>query len=255
MKRSLPISEEMLNAYVDGEIDGDELERIIEMEATDKELAVAICETRKLKNLVKAARAPEPEATSAYLLKKSKKGRLLSYRSKYFKASYLAASVLLVLVTVAYGYFNMNDVQERIYLESASLDENNFLVAVSEQQNLNLVMHLKSENVHRADKLLSLLEAALIESRKNKNNLHVEVIVSGPGLHLLQKESLTSGNKIHILKQEYQNLTFLACGKTLHRLEDKSGKEIQMVEEAMLVASGPEWIKKRKASGWAYILI
>ena len=255
MKKSLPLSEEMLAAYVDGEIDGDELEHIIAMEKNDKALAATICEMRKLKNLVKAARAPEPEYNSSYIINKCKRYKYIYRQRKKVQTSCLAASLLMVLAITAYSYFEHRDVHNSSISESIYLDKNSLFAAASTKEDLNLVMHLKSADLSSADEFLAVLESALIKSRKNNNNLHVEVVVSGPGLHLLQKTSLTNGNKIRTLQKKYNNLTLLACGTTLQRHKNKSGKDVQIIDEAMLVASGPEWVKKRKSRGWSYFLI
>ncbi len=255
MKESLPISDEILSAYIDGEIDGDELDRIIAMEAADKSLAARICEMRKLKGVVKAARSPEPEYISSNQLKKLKNKNHLSFKRKRIIVGGLAASLALVFMGMISGFIDLVHPDARNHSEMISIDEKRLLAEVSKKPNINLVMHLKSKDLSQAELFLNLLESALIKLTNNKNNLHVEVIVSGPGLHLLQTNSLLDRNKIRLLKQKYQNLTFLACGKTLQNLQEKSGKEIQIIDEAMLIASGPQWVKKRKASGWSYFLI
>ncbi len=255
MKKSLPLSDEMLNAYIDGEIDGIELERIIAQEATDKEFAATICEMRKLKNLVQAARAPEPEKNSSYILNKCKSNKHLYRNRRKLYSKYFAASFFILILLAASSYIDFLDPHLDSMSASVFLDENSLLVAANNTQNLELLMHFKSRDVKDADKLLSVLESALIKSREKNNNLRVEVVVSGPGLHLLQKTSLSQGNKIRLLQKKYQNLTFLACAKTLQKVKMKSEKDVQIIEEAIMVASGPEWVNKRKARGWSYFVI
>ena len=56
MKKPLPVSEELLNAFVDNELDAEAQDRVLLLEATNPDVKQAICELRRLKSQVKAAR-------------------------------------------------------------------------------------------------------------------------------------------------------------------------------------------------------
>lgn len=251
MKMPLPLSQEILNAFVDNEIEGEERSRILEMEPTNQELADAICELRRLKELVKAARYTEAvNETCKSGIKKRNIG-----------IKYVAASVLMALV-VSLSFISLNKYSNNIFPTTMTYapastyrDIDGLLAAANKNKSMNLVFHLKSHESKQAAELLHALESVLQTSASLSHNLQVEFVVSGSGLHLLQKESSVYTNRISAIINKYHNVTFIACGKTLHRLQKKTNKNIQIINEAMLVASGPKWVAQRQTKGWAYILI
>lgn len=247
MKELLPVSEEILNAFVDGELESEERDYVLTLEATNTDVAKAICEVRRLKNLVKAASAEESEI-----------GKIpnISFSStRCFKISYVAASIVLAFTVIIFSISNQKNPDIMFATESTYLDRDSLLTAASKKQNLNLVLHLKSAEVKQTTKLLQVLESVLQTSARYQKNLQIEVVASGPGLHMLQKQSSVYTNKITAIGNKHKNVSFIACGNTLHNLQKKTGKKIQIVKQAMLVDSGPKWVKQRQEKGWAYILL
>ena len=250
-KLQLPVSEEILNAFVDDEIEAEERDRIIEMESSNQDVAKAICELRRLKELVKAARENEPVNLPCLPIIKKR-----NHKIKYALASIAIAFVVSI-------FFIQNNKQiDSVYSpglafapESTYRNSDSLLTAASNNKNMNLVLHLKSSEAKQAVELLHLLESVLQASTKLSSGLQVEVIVSGPGLHLLQNDSSTHAKKISYIVNEYRNVTFIACGKTLQRMQMKKNKKVQLINEAMLVVSGPKWVEQRRKKGWTYILV
>ena len=245
MKKSLPISEEMLNAFIDNELEAEEREYIIELEESNKELKETICEAHRLKMLVKAARTKEPvDVMNNFHNKKQ------NY-NKY----YITASFILFLVTAFFSVTNNNDSILKYTSKTNYNDNNSLLIAAKEQKNLNLVLHLQTSGSKQANNLFSTLNSVLKTSERYKNNLQVEVILSGLGLQLLQTNYSTYTHTIRSIGKNNQNVTFIACGKTLKNFQDKLNKNISIIKEAMLVSSGPSWAKKRQQQGWSYLTI
>jgi len=245
VKKPLPISEEMLNAFIDDELEGNDRDIINKMEATNKDLAKAICDARRLKALVKSARTKEPiDITYNHLSKKQE-----------YKVYYIAASFILALSITLFLVINETSTNPSVASGKIYNDRNSLLVAASEQANLNLVLHLKSSEPKKTNDLFKILNSALQISHKYKSNLHVEVILSSGGLKLLQKEYSTYSSTISKIGRENPNVTFIACGITLQQLQKNSNKKLHLIKEAMLVSSGQIWAKKRQNKGWSYLLI
>lgn len=248
MKRLLPVSEELLNAFVDDELDIDEREDILVLEATNTEAAKEICELRRLKNLVNAASLTEAEV--GYFSSASF-NRNPRHNTFGYKISYVAASLVLALTFIIFSGPNENNFDITFSPESTYQSKESLLAAANKNINLRLVLHLKSAEEKQTTKLLHVLESVL----QTSDNLQVEVVASGPGIQMLQKTSSAYSHKITAIGNKYNNVSFIACSKTFHQLQKKSAKKIEIIKRAMLVASGPKWAKQRQKNGWAYILL
>ena len=250
-KLPLPFSQEILNAFVDGEIEAEERDRIIEMESSNEDVANAICELRRLKELVKAAKESETvKQMSLPIIKK-----------RNHKIKYVLASIVIMFV-ISISVIQNNNKIDGLYSsgltfssESTYRNSGSLLTAARNNKKMNLVLHLKSSQPKQAEELINLIESVLDASTELSNYLQVEVIVSGQGFHLLQNNPSAYSKKINFISKEYRNVTFIACGKTLRNLQNKNNKKIQLIEDAMLVSSGPLWVEQRQKKGWAYILI
>ena len=245
MNKLLPVSEEMLNAFVDNELEGAERDRIISLEASNPDVAKAICELRRLKNLVNAAREDEPENIS----------RISLHTPVRFRFAYMAASFLLAVSVVIFSISDQKMPEVAYVPGSIYQDKGALIEVVSKKKNMNLVLHLKTAGSKQSTEILQLLDSVIQTSQRYNNNLQVEVVVSGPGLHLLQEKASNYIAQVSAIDAKHNNVTFIACGKTLQRLQEKTGKNIQVLKQALLVDSGPDWAQQRQEKGWSYYTI
>ncbi|MFV1993650.1 MAG: hypothetical protein ACC635_07085 [Acidiferrobacterales bacterium] len=250
MKKPPTISEEMLNIFADDELDAKEREQVLAEQMHDKEVARAICEIRLLKDLVKSAR---PQIDDTYTAGKTNKQRHLN---KWL----MVASVVLVitagLVTLLPEKTNIaGPVKSTIATEQNYSDVNSFLSAQTNNPDLKIVLHINKNNAEASTRLIRQLEYLLKTTRKNHRPLRVEVVASGPGLAFVGQQTSPYAREIRLFRQEYDNLIFFACKKTLEKLNNKNNTNFKILPDVVLTASGTELIQLRKKQGWSHIVI
>ncbi len=245
MTESLPVSNELLNAFVDNELEGDERDWILYLEANDPQVAREICELRKLKSRVRAARVE--------ISREQVNTRL--YKNPHSLVWYAVASVMIVVSLLLVAMPQKVAMQYQYASKSSHSDYASLLQSVSQQPQQNLVLHIRTDQPEAMQHVARLAEALLQTAGDKKHQLVIEVIASGPGLRLLQSGSKGFAGRLRAIQTAYPNVKFIACRKTLKKLNQKNPGKLQIMKEAMLVASGPDHARLRVEQGWTYILL
>lgn len=80
----------------------------------------------------------------------------------------------------------------------------------------------------------------------------IEIVAYGPGLNMLIPTSPVKA-RIKSFGQNYDNISFKACGNTYKKFTKKLGKAPGLLPEAKMVPAGVIWIMDREEEGWSYI--
>ena len=233
MKKDEHISEEQLNAFVDGELDSEERSCLFDEAEQSAELDQRLCQQRKLKELVKHAYRDVSEP-----------GRRLSghrtRRSMFGLAT--AASMLLILGVTAGQLLPRFFDQD---LRSGGLTANAQAVADVD----NYILHIVSGE---PEKMKFALQQAreLLDSAEADSPRRVEVVANEQGLALLRSDVTPFSDEIRALAHE--NVVFYACSKAIERLEEK-GIEVRLVPEAIPGYTALDRVVDRLQDGWQYI--
>ena len=85
--------------------------------------------------------------------------------------------------------------------------------------------------------------------------VQIEVVAYGPGLHMLRADTSPVKDRLKRLKQDSfpSNVAFSACGNTMAGMEKKEGHPIALVPEASVVPAGVVRITELQEAGWSYI--
>ncbi len=85
--------------------------------------------------------------------------------------------------------------------------------------------------------------------------VQIEVVAYGPGLHMLRADTSPVKDRLKRLKQDSfpSSVTFSACGNTKAGMEKKEGHPITIVPEASVVPAGVVRITELQEEGWTYI--
>lgn len=83
--------------------------------------------------------------------------------------------------------------------------------------------------------------------------VEIEVVTFGPGLHMLRADTSPVKDRIANLAQNYDNIEYKACANTMAGMAAKSGQDIVLVESAEEVPSGVIHIMQRQEQGWSYL--
>ena len=59
--------------------------------------------------------------------------------------------------------------------------------------------------------------------------------------------------RVDTLSQNFDNLSFRACGNTHAKMSKKAGKEVPLMPQAQMVPSGVIQLIERQQQGWAYV--
>lgn len=237
MKKDVNISEEQLNAFIDGELEAEERTCLFDEAEQSAELDQRVCKQRKLKDLVKHAYRDVPEPK-----RHLSAGR---FQNSVIGLS-LAASVLL-LIGVMTGVF----IQE--YLTPSNLPGT--AVAANDRQaaaaSENYILHVTSGE---QEQMRLALEKAndLLASSKPGQPRQIEVVANERGLDLLRSDITPFADEISSLSDK--QVLFYACSKAIQRLED-NGVEVRLVPEANSHYSALDRVVIRMKDGWQYVKI
>jgi len=236
MKKEDHISEEQLNAFLDGELDSEEISCLFDEAEQSAELDQRLCQQRKLKELVKHAYqdVPEPRQLSSQRDRSSVLGLAA------------AASMLLVLgVTSGFliaGYFNQGPLP-------GGLTDNSNTQAVAAME--NYILHVVSGEPEKM-KLTLQTARELLDSAAPGSPRRVEVVANEKGLDLLRSDITPFSAEIRALASE--QVIFYACSKAIERLEEK-GVEVRLVPEAIPGYTALDRVVTRMQEGWQYVKI
>ena len=251
MKKTFLVSDEMLNAFVDDELEGDDREHIIKLEAIHPEINMAISEKRRLKFLVNTARFQQQVVPPASITQKCM--NLNNWT--------IAASFILVLVFLsAYLMPDRNQLSPVSIVKyspnSSYPNTSNLIQAFRANEVKKIIFHLKTSNSNDSMKLLNDVEALVIAAKQNGHPPKIEVIATGQGINILTtktKESIV--NLIESIHEQQPGVDFIVCGLSLKKLQNTENSVLILLQKTMLVASGKKWIQQRKKEGWSYMVI
>ena len=118
-------------------------------------------------------------------------------------------------------------------------------VSIQVDQNDPGVMNLALNN---ASNIIS-------EYRDKHEDVEVEIVTYGPGLHMLREDTSPVKDRIkHIKEASFPSkIQFSACNNTKQGMEKKEGHPISVVSEATIVPSGAVRLIELQEQGWAYL--
>jgi len=132
-------------------------------------------------------------------------------------------------------------------LISASLaaDAKSHRVSIQVDQNDPQVMNLALNNATN-----------IIEYYRAKNeDVDVDLVTFGPGLHMLRDDTSPVKDRIKRLKELAfpGKIQFSACNNTKQNMEKAEGKAVSIISDATLVPSGVVRLMELQEQGWSYV--
>jgi len=131
-----------------------------------------------------------------------------------------------------------------IALASSALaaDGKTHRVAIQVDQNDPAVMNMVLNNATN-----------VIDYYRSKNeDVDVEIVAYGPGMHMLRADTSPVADRIKRLK-EMGKVQFSACNNTKQNMEKTEGHAISIVPEATMVPSGVVRLMELQEQGWSYV--
>ena len=96
----------------------------------------------------------------------------------------------------------------------------------------------------------------VIEYYRAKNEeVDIEIVTYGPGLHMLRADTSPVKDRLKKLKELAfpADVQFSACANTKQGMEKTEGKEVPILSEAKLVPSGVIRLMELQEKGWSYL--
>ena len=97
---------------------------------------------------------------------------------------------------------------------------------------------------------IALNNAVNMQKLYGIDNIDIEIVAYGPGLGLLTSKS---GQASRVTSLAMQDITFSACGNTMKKVAEKSGKMPVLLEGVDQVTAGVARIMELQQQGYAYI--
>ena len=91
--------------------------------------------------------------------------------------------------------------------------------------------------------------------RAKKQDVDVDIVAYGPGLHMLRADTSPVRDRIKRLKDIAfpSKVQFSACNNTKQGMEKAEGHPITIVPEATVVPSGVVHLMELQEGGWSYL--
>ena len=243
MKRTEHFSDEMLNAYLDGELDKDEQQRLLEALNADQALSQRVCELGRVRSLVQFAYHDVAADTPPQKPHGPFPRRLLA----------LAASLTLVAgVTLGWVTHQYYSPQQGL-LELASHVELNNQRASAETW--RVLLHLTTDNPKRLQVVLDEAETLLAQYAQTNQPLQMQILTNGSGLNLLRADTSAYSQRVRAMQARYKNLVFVACGTAIKRLQEEKKLNVQLLPDVDITPSALGEVMRKQGEGWTYIKI
>lgn len=91
--------------------------------------------------------------------------------------------------------------------------------------------------------------------RAKKQDVDIDIVAYGPGLHMLRADTSPVRDRIKRLKDMAfpSKVQFSACNNTKQGMEKAEGHAISIVPEASVVPSGVVHLMELQEGGWSYL--
>ena len=128
---------------------------------------------------------------------------------------------------------------------SLAADAKSHRVSIQVDQNDPQVMNLALNNATN-----------VIEYYRAKSeDVDVDIVTYGPGLHMLRDDTSPVKDRIKRLKELAfpGKMQFSACNNTKQNMEKTEGKAVSIISDATLVPSGVVRLMELQEQGWSYV--
>lgn len=232
----MDISDEILGAYIDNELDVTERAAVQARIAADDALRARACELWQLKQMVRGA-YPLPRRQG----EKAGSGNIPSGRGGWPHA--LAASLFVAVGAITGWFANDRFDGDRQFTRQIEAIRN---------EGGRVVLHLFSDEPARMEAALSMAEQLAAARDAQGRPFRVEFLANGPGLHLLRQGGSPYAERIEALRRHYANLRLVACREAIARMQER-GIEVNLLPGVEEAVSAESELSARLTQGWRYL--
>lgn len=228
----MPVSDELINSFIDHQITLDERQELLARIRQDKQLAERVRQLQRTKEMTRLAYQHIPESRHAE--------RTLKNESSFPRLAAVFAifslGLLIGLAVTQMGEYTQKSVSVQ-----------------ADQSETKVLVHLTSDNIESGISTLDNLHLLLQEYRARRQPVQVEVIANGKGIRLLDPDNHEVARRVEMLTRAYPNLNIAACKYSIEQLRISRGKPVHLMPQVKLIDSGIVEAIKRQNEGWTYI--
>ena len=81
----------------------------------------------------------------------------------------------------------------------------------------------------------------------------IELVAYGPGLNMFVKGKSPVEDRISVMSMSIDDLKFSACGNTHHKMNEKAGKDVALIDGVGMAPSGVVRLVELQEQGYAYV--
>lgn len=237
------ISDETLQAFVDGELDAAESERLIARMRDDAALSQRVGALRSLKTMLQVAYADPPVAAA--------RGTRVSRPW----ARHATAAVLLLAGLVGGWVLRGFEQPAAVATAPSPAAEGLSLVRLqAEADPSRVLLHLDTAAPARMQAVLDQAEHLLDEAAREGHAIELEIVANSRGLDLLRGDVSPHAARIARLRARHHNLQLVACGQTIARFR-KEGEKVELLPTVRTAPTALGEIVERLQQGWTYVRV
>jgi len=241
---------ETLNAYIDGELDPAQSAKLELRLRADLPLRRRLLELRRVRELVNTSFRPKPPAVV------SAPRPTLSRRTR-IAIQAIAASMLLA-VGISMGV-NWRPAASDDFLSMLPKDAQTIRPSHLDLQTpadeVRAIFHVASADPEKIRATLDHVEKLVRSYAGKRKRLHVELVANAEGLNLLRVGKSPAADQVAYIQKNYGNVRFLACGKTIQRIQVEKGVPVKLLPNVEVASSALDQIILRLRQGWTYIRV
>jgi hypothetical protein len=239
------VSDETLHAFVDGELDVAESEKLIARMREDGELAQRICSLRSLQSMVRLAYAVPPVAAG-------RESRAASRRQLMQRGAF---GGLILLAGLSGGWVLRGQEQQALATRPVAVSGDYQVVSLAHEADPDRVMlHLDSAAPDKMRAVLDQAERLLDEAERQGRAMQLEVIANSHGIDLLRVDHSPHAARMARMKQRYANLHWVACGQSIARFTGE-GQKVDLLPATRTAPTAIGEIITRLQQGWTYVRV
>lgn len=239
------ISDEILHAFIDGELDVAESEKLIARMREDAELMQRVCDLRSLRGMVKLAYAEPPPAAG-------RKPRRVPRRRFMQRCAF---GSLILLAGLSGGWALRGLESSTVAAAPAAALGAYQTVSLAREADPNRVMlHLDSAAPDKMRAVLDQAERLLDEAEREGRTMQLEVIANSRGIQLMRAGHSPYAARMARMKQRHVNLHWVACGQSIARIASE-GQRVELLPATRTAPTAIGEIITRLQQGWTYVRV
>jgi len=241
---------ELLNAYLDGELDPAETARLELRLRGDLPLRRHLLELRRVRELVGRSFPGEITAPPDPVTHRKSRGRIALQA--------LAASVLLIIGIVLGLNWQAGETNDGLLVhlpKDAQTIQPSHLGLGTPSNEVRAIFHVASADPRKIRATLDHVEKLVNAYSGTSKRLRVELVANAEGLNMLRLGKSPAAERVAQIQKLHGNVKFLACGKTIRRVQMEKGERVRLLPNVAVANSALDQIILRLQEGWMYVRV